>query len=192
MDMNISFIDIETLGLDPMIHVPWSVTVLKGINFVAGEGFSDQLKETWTIKVPPKLLAMADSEALRINSFYDLYDEESAVDADVVSESIVGTTAGTIVAGINPMFDIVRLDKMIRDNQFAPAWYYEPIDVKGVAVGTLVGRKRVPTDQYDPPWSTTEVAVMMGLDLGKYDRHTSWGDAQLARDLWLTSYGIDV
>ena len=142
------------------------------------------------IKVPPRSLATADSQALRMNAFYDLYDESSAAECRDVAESIAGTTSGTVVAGINPMFDIVRLETMMRRERFAPAWYYEPIDVKNVAAGTLIGRKRVPTDQYDPPWSTTQIADWMGLDLGKYDRHTSWGDAQLARDLWLASYGI--
>lgn len=48
------------------------------------------------------------------------------------------------------------------------------------AIGALAARGQ----RFDPPYSSEDVSAALGVDPGKYARHTALGDAQWARDLY--------
>lgn len=189
MDIALSMIDVESTGTEDH-HVIWSATVIKVEDFDPRVGFLQRKDRLWTIEVSDEELRMAQPEALRINRFYELYDRKDTEDRNQAAWEIAQFTAGTQLVAINPTFDIKKTEKFLQSEDVTPAWYYEPIDVKNMAMGTLIGRKRVPTNEYDPPWSTAKTAELMGLDINDYDRHTSSGDALLCLNLYLACYGL--
>jgi hypothetical protein len=189
MGIDLSMVDVETLGTEDH-HVIWSVTAIRVGDLDPRSGFQQRRDQLWTIEVSDAELVVAQPEALRINRFYELYDRKDATERHEAAWEIAKFTAGSQLVAINPTFDIKKMEKFLKSESVTPAWYYEPIDVKNVAMGTLIGRKRVPTNEYDPPWSTDKTAELLGLDIADYDRHTSSGDALLCLNMYLACYGI--
>lgn len=80
------------------------------------------------------------------------------------------------VVGAVPNFDTERIFHQLG----VSGWHYHLIDVENLAVGYLAG-KGLPLPPL--PWSSDDLSLAVGIDPGKYTRHTALDDARWARDI---------
>lgn len=200
----LAFIDTETTGLDARLHDVWEVAVI----LRAWDPGTKQVHETervWRLDVD---LFHADPQALRKNGFYTRHDG-SSVPVATFAAQFVHYTMGAHLVGINPGFDVQRLERLLRDGGQCPMWEYQPIDVKPLAAQRLLARAELVYAQSEgddsrvaysdklrdlatPPWHTDQLAKHLGLDLDAYDRHRALGDAHLARDMFDVAMGTSI
>src|SRR3990167_9262367 len=102
-DFNLSFVDSETTGLD-LNHELIELGLVK----VDGRDFS--VLEEWEIKIKPRHLELADSEALRINHYSEKGCQE-AVELETALKIFLEKTANTILVGHNLLFDWFHIHK---------------------------------------------------------------------------------
>lgn len=79
------------------------------------------------------------------------------------------------VIGAVPNFDTERMALLLRRFGIEPGWHYHLIDVENLAAGKL----RMP-----PPWDSEELSRAVGVDPGRFDRHSALGDARWARAIY--------
>ena len=199
--MQLAFVDTETLGLDHVNHPIFEVAIVLRDEETTSKGFiaTTDTRHRWTFH-PGRQLACADPTALRLNHFYDRYEDlpkdlvtarywlndvEQLVPtrAEALLE-IVHLTNGRHLVGAIPSFDAERIETMLREGGMCPAWHHHLIDVEAMAVGWLAGRgRRLDKFTSDRGWDSRKLADAIGaprLD----DAHTALGDALWARDMY--------
>jgi hypothetical protein len=219
----IAFVDVETVGLDPRQHGIWEVGLILYTPPDADGKSPDDEEYVWQLPVD---VASADPASLSISRYYERrWDPlRTAVDYDAVLDRVLAgvdrfghpelavpsngmdrwaarfaaLTAGCVVAGMVPSFDMERLDLLLRDHGAAPAWHYRPICVETLAVGCLYGRgdPDVPEYGWKPdekrrrdvrsglPWSSAALLDVFGVSVPDGERHTALGDARAALNLY--------
>lgn len=158
----VTFIDIETTGLEVARHEVWEVA------YIARRPGEDAVEGSWMVKVD---LSRADPNALRLNHFYERYDPALAIDAREVAENVAYATAGSWLIGAVPSFDAGFLDRLLRDNSFAPAWHHRLVCVETYAAGRLGIRAG---------WDPAKLSEMLGVERPESDKHTALGDTRWA------------
>lgn len=170
--MDITFLDVETLGLDPDAPI-WEFAAVrrrKGlpdhtINFLVEHDPGD-----WVQTLPA---AFQDDYRTR-------FHDSTAVTEGTAATEIHFATNGAILVGCNPGFDIERLTKLLQRNGIEPAWHYHPLDIASAAIGYLAG-KGFPPQQ---PWKSDQLADMVGITTANYQRHTALGDVLWTAAQW--------
>jgi len=85
-------------------------------------------------------------------------------------------TIGAHIIGIVPDFDMTgTLAPLLRAHGLCPAWHYHLHDAEERAAGFL---------GWEPPYSTEEILVAMGVQRLADAAHTALGDAYTAQLLW--------
>src|SRR5256885_1484709 len=159
------FLDLETTGLDPAHHQIWEVGCI-----VDGE------EHEWQLYID---LSKADAGALRVNRFYERAvqwsnwhsDQREWANAGLVAYELTRMTAGRMVVGAVPSFDVAFLEPFIRRAGYCPAWSHRLICVETLAAGVL---KTLPK-------GLRQMAEGFGITFEDGARHTALGDARVAR-----------
>ena len=173
--MSILYLDTETTGLDPRIHVPWEVAIIE----------EDGTEQVWRWRPAPWDLHYADPDALDMNGFHDRAPD--TYDADIewaAAEAIVAMTEGNIIAGSKPSFDTEMLTPWLRRCGVEPAWHHRPVCVATMAHGWLHAYDQAAGEHIDLPlpWKSDDLSRTCGINPDDYDRHTALGDARWVRD----------
>lgn len=179
------FLDTETTGTDPERHEVWEIGLI-----VAEEVPHDPGIEWREYRyLLPVDLSKADATALRISHYYERsaplramlpgesYDamhirsdgsEEVAYSHRLALE-LATLTANKHIVGAVPSFDAAFLTKWLHKFSLTPAWHYHLVDIEVI----VAGDQRV-----EPPWSSDELSISVGVDPEVFDRHTALGDAR--------------
>jgi hypothetical protein len=195
--MILLFLDSESTGLDPVIHVPWEVAAVRAEHTDDGRLVVLGSYEAM-IGLSPYQHATADPVALDVGRFH----ERHRVRADGNSRPrSIGRVAREIddlcddkplLVGANPNFDERMVGDLLRRCGVSPRWYYRSIDVTTLVVGHLTGfldgQSLGRTDtarenmwrarQAPPKWKSDDISRSVGVDPEKFDRHTAMGDVR--------------
>ena len=186
----VCFVDCETTGLDPDRHAIWEVGLIT----------PDGAEHLWQFPVDEM---SADPVALDIGRYWDRHwstdNDVDPLDAtyhaherksrrkNFPSEGrsirpsqswaryFRDLTAGCHLAGAVVSFDEERLRRLLHSAGVLHRWNYHLVDVEGLAAGAL---------GVDPPWDSEELSRRIGVDPGKFDRHTALGDARWAKAVY--------
>ncbi len=178
----IVFLDTETTGLHADRRV-WEIGMIR-----RDDDFTGDRERRFFVKNPG--LATAEPYALKIGGFYNRHPQYNGRDADPnnalldryeAAKRVEEFTRDAIIVGINPLFDLEVLGKMMRSLDLRPAWHYQPVDLPSVAIGWLAARGV----HVDLPTRSEDLAAMCLVKPGPdEDRHTALGDARWTRDWW--------
>ncbi|MGV0595680.1 hypothetical protein [Mycolicibacterium porcinum] len=171
------FLDTETLGLDPAAPM-WEFAAIRRDADDTGNSFEDTThffirhnRGDWLDQLPEQF---QQDYATRFN-VHDALDERSAA----IMIHIV--TRGAELVICNPVFDEPRLAAFLRSHGIEPEWHYHPWDIASVALGYICGRDSVPPPL---PWKSDQLSREIGVDPGKFARHTALGDVRWTLAQW--------
>lgn len=171
--MKLAIIDLETTGLNPVMHETWELAL------IACDGAQVTSEWVWQFAVD---LRTADPDALTIGRFWARFDmNKTQHDPTEASELL----ADRVLVTSNPAFDADFLARLLRSHGSEPSWHYRPVNVQDLAVGWLHARG----ETVDWPWSSSELSRRCGVEPpGEDERHTALGDARWVHR-WLTAMG---
>lgn len=181
--MNVAFVDVETLGLDPLRHAIWEVAII-----------IDDEEHLFQINLSKAEIAAGDPIGMEIGRFNERYRAAirrlSPFSAAYHIEYLLNDRH---IVGAVPSFDEQRLallcDRMLRGG-LPPVgkrpWHYHLIDVEALAVGYLAERGVTTT----LPWKSHELSEACGVVVPKEDEHTALGDARWAKRLYEQIVGM--
>lgn len=173
---NICVIDCETLGLDeadPIWEIAAALITPDGVLIDWAEMLvSHSPRDGWVDTRPDDM--QADYRAR--------YQHAAALLPVQAAKRVHEITSGAVLAGSNPMFDMVRLDRMLRRNAYQPKWHYHPFDIPTLVQGFLCGKGEPPAQ----PWKSDRLSELAGIDPGNYPRHTASGDVAWCLDMYRT------
>jgi hypothetical protein len=173
--MSILYLDTETTGLDPRIHVPWEVAIIE----------EDGTEHHWLWRPSFGWMVEADDTALDIGGFHDRAPRVNFPETQYEAAlAIVELTEGNIIAGSNPSFDTGMLTPWLRSWNLEPAWHHRPVCIATMAYGWLHAYDQAAGEHIDLPlpWRSDDLSRACGINPDDYDRHTALGDAQWVRD----------
>ncbi len=191
------FMDMETTGLRPDIHVPWEL----GYAVASHDTVNDALFVAYGgqsfIKVSDEAMRLADPTALAIGGFHRRYDAKNAITperaaeilrlaADSIAHSCANPAAPKpYLVGAVPSFDsnMACIHWLGWPGFGAGAWHYHLIDVENL----VAGRQRIP-----PPYSSAALSEAVGVSPDRPDKHTALGDVKWAIELYAAAYGLNV
>ena len=183
----LAFVDCETTGLDVDRHEIWEVGLIlrSGMGTPDDPVLGDQ-EHHWFLPVD---LSRADPFALGIGGFHDRHPQgyrtppaggvpgtlPPLTPLAAFAREFARLTDGAHLVGAVVSFDAERLDRLLRRQQFLPAWHYHLVDVEAMVAGRYA---------LTPPWDSGELSDRAGVDRGLYEKHTALGDARWARALF--------
>lgn len=172
--MGVLFIDCESTGLDPRVHVPWEVAVVE----------PDGTEHVWCWRPVTHVLEDASAQALAIGGFHNRAPQMAATEVEhAAAADIVALTEGNVLVGSNPSFDVAMLTPWLRAWGLEPAWHHRPVCVATMAYGWLHGYDQAAGECIDLPWRSDDLSRSCGVDPDRFDRHTALGDA-----LWVKAW----
>lgn len=174
MSDDIVFLDCETLGLDKQAPI-WEFAAVR----VTSDG-REIARDTFQIKHEPGRFLETFDEWFR-KDYEARYRADSAIYPwEAVPRIDQLTDAGATVAGSNPMFDMERIELLMRHYGTEPGWYYHPKDIPNVVEGFLAGRRALP----DPPFKSNSLSLALGIDPADFARHSAMGDVEWTLAQW--------
>jgi hypothetical protein len=204
--MDIVFLDTETLGLHPDAPI-WDFAALRRF----AHGGED--KTEFRIRHDPAHwldeLAKAPHGEQFVNDYMDRYDPRDAATESDAAIMINILTRGALVIACNPVFDMPRIDRLLRKHGMEPSYHYHPFDIASVALGAIAGGFQIantvlfgiaaPGDVSQlsppqwklppPPWKSDALAAAVGVKAEDYRRHTAAGDVEWTVAQWDTIMG---
>ncbi|WP_185932510.1 3'-5' exonuclease [Streptomyces sp. WAC 01325] len=187
-----AFVDVESTGLDPVLHEVWEIAVILR---------HDGQDEEHTFRIHPENFISADPEALRINRYFERVAAPDWVwdDRETAARQLHNLLDGAVLIGSNPAFDAEMFAQLLGEYFDQPRpWHYRTIDTATLAVGSLYGRAAERTrHDCDATWYS-KVARAVGWPWKSHDvsrhirieppapevRHTALADAAWARDVF--------
>lgn len=148
----VSFIDTETLGLDPDRHPVWEVALID----------QDGYEHTWQVAITDEDRANADPIALTMTRFDARYNPARAITRADLSFRLSRIPKGTHIVGAVPSFDEERLRRMLIAEGFTVPWHYHLVDVENLAAGWLVATDDGWTTMDDPAQVAAAAAASRG------------------------------
>lgn len=175
MTTPLSVVDVETFGLDPDRHDIFEIALIRR------DDAGDWHEFAWW--VGGGNIGVADSNALRINRFYERASAQPPLaNPEDVAAELATLTAGTHLVACNPAFDAVFLERFLRRNGLAPAWDYHLVDVEAALASRL---------EQEPPWRSDDLAKAVGIEPPTgAQRHTALADARMAKAMYEAAFGI--
>ena len=175
--MILLFLDCETTGLDPLLHVPWEIAAVRAEHTTDGRLVRLGSTEHF-VKLTPQQVEVATPIAMEIGGFEKRYMASEAYlpgySADAVDKLCDNKPH---LVGAVPTFDDRRVGDLMRRCGVTPRWHYHLIDIEALAVGYLVGGEE---KNFDNGWKSDDLSRELGVDPDKFERHTAMGDVQWA------------
>jgi len=187
MSAPLAFVDCETTGLDPDRHEVWEV----GLILRQGDGVFTETEYVWQLPVD---LGRADPMALTVGRYYERGEPPDSFQPDEklrIVGRLAELTHGAHLVGAVPSFDDAFLKRLLRANGACPGWHYHLVDVEALAAGRLAANGTVAHDKCQPPWSSNELSLAVGVDPEQFERHTALGDARWARAIYDAVMGVE-
>lgn len=177
MGSTLCSIDIETSGLDSEVHEILEVGVI-----LREEDGRETSHEFWLAAT----LDHADPKALEVNDYYARLDERRRAGLEFdspekVAEAIGALTYHAVWLGANPSFDLRFVQPLLRKYGVPSKWHYTPVDVKALMAGAL---------GLQPPWTTDDLALRIGVDPADYKRHGALVDCRYVLDCYDAVFAI--
>jgi hypothetical protein len=189
------FLDTETTGLDEHYDMPWEVSWINRDLTGVREDIETSVFVQHNTERAEKL-----PEPFRTD-YLKRYKADEAISKARLADMLGLVFQGRPhLIGAVPGFDTVRLTQILAGQFRLPPWHYHVIDVENVALGFLIGKL---SDEYvsfgvkqairETVFRLTshgksirhdDLALLLGVDVDLYDRHTSLGDCRLVRDEW--------
>lgn len=185
--MSINFLDLETTDLDPRKGQIWEVGVIRRRHGVDTEFL-------WQFAVD---LDRANHRSLEVGQFHDRFVVPEGWEAarldpatgQVVQRLTLGEALFdfqrlweweddrpvTHMVGAVPSFDDGYLKVLFAEQQKRVCWHYHLVCAENLAAGCL---------GLEPPWDSDDLSRAMGVDPGRYLRHSAIGDCRLVRDIY--------
>ena len=158
----LTFVDVETTGLDARIHQPYEVCI-----------WPEDKPEPQTFDLP-HTLEFADQQALRIGNYFERHMSPFSGAGDgFETRMLVRALTGVTLVGSNPAFDAAMLTRFIG----APVWHHRLINVAEGAMWVF---------NWDRPKGLGDVAKRCraeGYDIPEPD-HTAEGDVRTTRAVY--------
>lgn len=169
----ICFIDTETIGLNPIVDDVWDVGLIWCEPELVNNKTVKRREYNWQFKVN---LRYAEASALAVNKYTKNWKNED-YSKPAFADEFMRITENCLWVGINPTFDIQRIERMLRENGACPLWHYRPVDITEYIAG-MYGKQ--------PPWKTSDLAKLVGVHRSEYseDAHTALGDCRYTRDMY--------
>lgn len=135
----LSFVDLETTGLDPARHEIIEVACLVAEPASAGGAISWRVADELELKVKPTRLESADPEALRINGYRES-DWLFAATLEQAMKTLAEKINDTVVVAQNVTFDWSFLERAFAAAGVTPKIFYHKLDLASMAYGKLFRR----------------------------------------------------
>lgn len=187
------FLDTETTGLQPDIHTPWEIGWVTAVHDPVDDLLLIVDRYQATVPLSYQEGMRADDKALEIGGHsrrghvnlreregvvYDLKSALQKVSAFAYTEDVPH------FVGAVPGFDhaMLCMNWLGWPGFGKGLWHYHLIDVENLAAGVL----RLP-----PPWSADDLTERMGLTPRGDEKHTAYGDAVWAMDMYAAVYRLN-
>ncbi|MEK7587031.1 MAG: 3'-5' exonuclease [Patescibacteria group bacterium] len=140
---NLAFIDLETTGLDPMVHeiIEIGGIVARQISR-AGRGAKLEIVEEFEFKIKPEHLELAEPEALRINGYNEM-EWLFAPDLKKVLETVSGKLKDSVMVAQNVTFDWSFLNQAFKKTGLKNPMHYHKLDLISLAFAKLYDNERL-------------------------------------------------
>jgi hypothetical protein len=185
--VTINFLDLETTDLDPHKGQVWEVGMIR-------RRHGDDTEFLWQFAVD---LDRANPRSLEVGQFHDRFVVPAGWEAArldpatgqvmqrlTLAEALFDFQGlweweddrpTTHMVGAVPSFDDGYLKVLFAKQQRRVCWHYHLVCVENLAAGCL---------GLEPPWDSEALSRAMGVDPGRYLRHSAIGDCRGARDLY--------
>lgn len=157
------FVDLETTGLNPLIHE------IIEIGFLKARPLDFKVLEQGEIKVKPKHIKTADKEALKVNK-YNKKDWQDAIPLKKALQIFREKSKGAILVGHNTWVDMAFLEIAFRRKRVKHFHDYHILDTVSLAFQKLRKKKAI---KY---YSLAELAKYFKIKMGQ--RHCALSDAK--------------
>lgn len=182
MTRPLCFTDCETTHLNRRLRLPWETAIIR-----RDPATGVDTEHAWMVTDPD--LRDADPKSLDIGRFWQRHPMGGQTDWETVEASgIVPVTEREMARRIDWLtrdkptlygavvsFDEDTYDGLLYRHGLLPGWHHRLVDVRVYAAGVAGA---------DPTWGFPDALAEFGLKEDDASRHTSLGDARLARDLW--------
>lgn len=166
------FLDTETTGLHPARQA-WEIAMIRRPE--AGSQLT--MRRHLFVRVS---MDTAEPKALEVGRYSERFDPDAALSRREAARNVYDWTAGAVIVGSNPQFDLHTLGRLLRAYGYAPAWHYRPLCVATLAAGYLGGYSIA-----GGRFSSYKVSRALGVEPPAPDvAHTAMGDAEWAMRLF--------
>ena len=173
------FLDTETTGLHAARQA-WEIAMIR-----RQAGRTDRLHLFVRVS-----LETAEPKALEVGRYAERFDPGTAITRREAASLVNLWTAGAVVIGSNPQFDLHTLGRLLRAYGHAPSWHYRPLCVATLAAGYLGGYSIA-----GGRFSSYKVSRALGVEPPAADvAHTAMGDAEWTMRLFdrITAQGDEL
>ncbi len=179
----LAFIDVETTGLDPRVHVPWEIAV------IVRQPSLDDDEWVWQVRPSKEQLRNADPDSMRIGRYRERFNVPDGWDASrpdpygppfklkslAAMLEIQDVLRGACLVAANPHFDLSMLEAVFRQRELRTVWHYRPCCVESMVQAAC---------RLKYPPSLREASKLMGVPYDPDRAHSALPDARLVRDVY--------
>lgn len=188
------FLDTETTGLCPDIHVPWEIAWTTAVH--RDGALELNTSRVFHVELTDRQLRLASPAALDIGRFHQRYGVEQRptdyldivmilqADAYNVSRQVEGEPVPHLVGAV-PSFDhnMLCVNWLGWSDYGEGLWHYRLICIENLAAGKL---------GVAPGWKTSEMFAALGVQENPETKHTASGDVNTAIKVYAAIYDLEV
>lgn len=198
--MQLLFMDAETTGLDPIIHVPWEVAAVRAEHTDDGR-LVLRANAHKLIRLTDDELRHADPVALDVGRFWRRHANDTHATPGSAARAIDDLCDDRPhLVGAVPSFDDRRVGDLLRRCGITPRWHYHLVDIEAVIVGWMAGYQKAKLEGLTAAkpallveaWKSDDLSRAIGVDPDQFDRHTAMGDVRWCIAQYAAVFGLTV